>query len=124
MLDQNFAWKFEAFERFFDPEPGVIDHHCRGTTSGLLTIYIMMSQVQDTTISLLRPPMSTGHRPGHRDLHRTTEQLLAKMEDVRQQIQQVRNPHIFRYTIPLSFTHNLYGPFETKQFFSDSICVS
>lgn len=89
MLDQNFAWKFEAFERFFDPEPGVIDHHCRGTTSGLLTIYIMMSQVQDTTISLLRPPMSTGHRPGHRDLHRTTEQLLAKMEDVRQQIQQI-----------------------------------
>jgi len=93
MLDQNYAWKFESSHRFFDPEPGIIDHHFRGTTSGLLTIYIMMSQVQDTTISLLKSPRS---RPGHRDLRQSTEQLLAKMEDVRQQIQQVRHPKFFR----------------------------
>lgn len=99
MLDQNYAWKYGSSQRVFDPEPGLIDQSLRGTTSDLLTIYVIMAQVQDATLSSSRFPHSTESRSTHRTLCQSTEQLLAKMEEVERRIQEVVVSFLLPYSI-------------------------
>lgn len=91
MLDKNYSWKFEPNRCFFEPEPGIIDQHVEGTASELLTIYIIMAQVQDEALSLSKTiPFTESHSAQHTS-HHSTELILTRIEKVRQRIEQVRH---------------------------------
>lgn len=99
MLDKSYAWKFDPSRWFFDPEPGIIDQHVGNTASELLTIYIIMAQVQDATLSLSKN-LITESRFAQSTLHHSTGLLLMRMDEVRQRIEQVRHLSVLLHSTP------------------------
>lgn len=121
MLDKNYAWKFDPSRWFFDPEPGIIDQHVGGTASELLTIYIIMAQVQDATLCLFKDLLLTDSRLAQSTLHHSTELLLTRMDDVGQRIEQVR--HLFFCSIPLLLITRIFQTLENSHIPIDIIGV-